>query len=70
MVAPRESHWVAAKHVPRYLKGIVHYGIKYIEMMDFYYYMDFVIQTGLVALILGRALPIFVSAWVKVDILV
>ena len=29
MVEPRRAHWVAAKHVLRYLKGTVEYGLKY-----------------------------------------
>jgi len=30
MVEPRQIHWKAAKHVLRYLKGIVHYGMRYV----------------------------------------
>ena len=29
MVEPRQVHWVAAKHVLRYLCGIVGYGLRY-----------------------------------------
>jgi hypothetical protein len=30
MVEPREVHWVAGKHVFRYLQGIVGYGLQYL----------------------------------------
>jgi hypothetical protein len=29
MVEPKKVHWVAVKHVLRYLRGIVEYGLKY-----------------------------------------
>ena len=29
MVEPRRAHWAVAKHVLRYLKGTVKYGLKY-----------------------------------------
>ena len=29
MVEPRRAHWVAAKHILRYLRGTVEYGLKY-----------------------------------------
>jgi hypothetical protein len=31
MVEPRHYHWVAAKHVLRYLHGIVGYGLRYVS---------------------------------------
>jgi hypothetical protein len=32
MVEPRQEHWVAAtKHVLRYLRGIVEYGLRYLR---------------------------------------
>jgi hypothetical protein len=30
MVEPRQEHWVAAKHVLRYLRGTVEYGLRYL----------------------------------------
>jgi hypothetical protein len=30
MVEPRQEHWVVAKHVLRYLRGIVEYGLSYL----------------------------------------
>ena len=29
MVEPRRAHWVATKHVLRYLKGMIDYGLNY-----------------------------------------
>ena len=29
MVEPRQRHWVAAKHILRYLKGTITYGLNY-----------------------------------------
>lgn len=29
MVEPRKEHWVATKHVLKYLKGTVEYGLRY-----------------------------------------
>jgi hypothetical protein len=30
MVEPRQEHWVATKHVLRYLRGIMEYGLRYL----------------------------------------
>jgi hypothetical protein len=29
-VEPRQEHWIAKKHVLRYLRGIVEYGLRYL----------------------------------------
>jgi hypothetical protein len=31
MVEPRRAHWTAAKHILRYLRGIVEYGLRYAQ---------------------------------------
>jgi hypothetical protein len=33
MVEPRYEHWAIAKHVLRYLRGTVEYGLRYLEMV-------------------------------------
>jgi hypothetical protein len=35
MVEPRQIHWKAAKHVLKYLKGTVHYGMRYVGDGEF-----------------------------------
>jgi hypothetical protein len=30
MVEPRQVHWIEAKHVPKYLRGTVEYGLRYL----------------------------------------
>jgi hypothetical protein len=30
MVEPRQVHWIAMKHVLRYLKGTMEYGLRYL----------------------------------------
>jgi hypothetical protein len=34
MSQPRQAHWIAAKHVLRYLRGIVGYGLRYASGVD------------------------------------
>jgi hypothetical protein len=34
MSQPRQTHWIAAKHVFRYLRGIVGYGLRYASSVD------------------------------------
>jgi hypothetical protein len=43
MVEPQQYHWVAAKHVLRYLHGIVGYGLKYVlgDEVKLQGYIDF-----------------------------
>jgi hypothetical protein len=31
---PRQTHWIATKHVLRYLRGIVGYGLRYVSGVD------------------------------------
>jgi hypothetical protein len=46
MVEPRHYHWVAAKHVLRYLHGTVGYGLRYVSSgevkLQGYTYSDWV----------------------------
>ena len=34
MSQPRQTHWIAAKHVLRYLRGTVGYGLRYASGVD------------------------------------
>jgi hypothetical protein len=34
MSHPRQTHWIAAKHVLRYLRGTIGYGMKYAFSVD------------------------------------
>ena len=34
MSQPRQTHWIAAKHVLRYLQGTVGYGLRYASSVD------------------------------------
>jgi hypothetical protein len=31
MMEPRQMHWIEAKHVLRYLRGTMEYGLKYVR---------------------------------------
>jgi hypothetical protein len=31
MVDPRRVHWIATKHILRYLKGTIEYGLQYVQ---------------------------------------
>jgi hypothetical protein len=33
-VEPRQEHWIAAKHVLRYIRGIINYGLRYTTSSD------------------------------------
>ena len=30
MVQPKQGHWIATKHMPRYLKDTMHFGLRYV----------------------------------------
>jgi hypothetical protein len=34
MSQPRQTHWIAAKHVLRYLRGTIGYGLRYASSVD------------------------------------
>jgi hypothetical protein len=34
MFEPRQVHWMAAKHMLRYLHGMVGYGLRYVSIGD------------------------------------
>jgi hypothetical protein len=34
MNQPRQTHWIAAKHVLRYLQGTIGYGLRYASSVD------------------------------------
>jgi len=42
MVEPRHVHWITTKHVLRYLKGTIRYGLKYVSdrKMELHGYTD------------------------------
>ena len=43
MVEPRHVHWIVAKHVLRYLKGTIGYGLRYVSdrKMELHGYTNF-----------------------------
>ena len=58
MVEPRRAHWVVAKHVLKYLKGMIDYGLNYEKR-------DGIELTGQEVPWTGKALYDVVSAWVR-----
>jgi hypothetical protein len=34
MGQPRQTHWIVAKHVKRYLRGTIGYGLRYASSVD------------------------------------
>jgi hypothetical protein len=61
-VEPRRVHLVAAKHVMRYLKGTLNYGLCYTGDHDFKLY-GILIQIGLKMLHTKKSLQDVVSVW-------
>ena len=62
LMDPRQVHLVAAKHILRYLKGTVDYGIKY-DANQKINYMVMLIQIGKVVPLIGRVLQVVASVW-------
>jgi hypothetical protein len=62
LVEPRRVHLVAAKHVMRYLKGTLEYGLYYTGDHDFRL-LVILIQIGLEVFLIERALQDVVSVW-------
>jgi hypothetical protein len=62
LVEPRRVHLVAAKHVMRYLKGTLDYGLFILEIMTSDC-MVILIQIGLEVFLIERALQDVVSVW-------
>jgi hypothetical protein len=61
LVEPRRVHLAAAKHVMRYLKCTMDYGLSYDEDYDFT--LSILMQIGQEALLTEKALPDVVSVW-------
>ena len=61
MIDPRHVHLIAAKHILRYLKGTVDYGLKYVVNqkinLEGYVDSDWVVPS------IGRALQVVASVW-------
>ena len=64
MCEPRRVHWVAAKHILRYLQGTMEYGLDYRQGdgVSLASYTDF---DWAVVLLIGRALQGAVLGWVR-----
>ena len=61
MFEPRHKHWVAAKHVLRYLRGSVAFRLRYTSSVECCF-MGMRIQVGLEAWYTERVLQVTVSA--------
>ena len=59
----RHRHWVAAKHVLKYLRGTFAYGLKYTSSGE-YCFMVMLTMIGLVALWTQKVLQATVLAWI------
>ena len=62
MVDPRQVHLVAAKHVLRYLKGTIDYGLRYARIANSAW-LAIPIQIGPVVFRIGRAPLDVASPW-------
>jgi hypothetical protein len=62
LVEPRRVHLVDAKHVMRYLKGTLDFGLCYTRDHDFRLIV-ILIQIGLEVFLIERALQDVVSVW-------
>jgi hypothetical protein len=62
LVEPRRVHLVAAKHVMRYLKGTLDFGLCYTGDHDFRL-LVILIQIGLEVFLIERALQDVVLVW-------
>jgi hypothetical protein len=59
MSQPRQTHWTTTKHVLRYLRGTVRYGLRYVSSVDLSL-QGYAIQNGQKVQWTGRAHPVVV----------